>query len=266
MRYALGIEYDGSRYCGWQHQDHCNAVQTYVERALSLIAAHPIEVRCAGRTDTGVHALNQVVHFDTVAQRPDRAWVEGVNTRLPNDIRIHWVKMVTDDFDARFSAIARQYRYAILNTPTSSALLRGRVTWVRELLDAQKMHHAAQALVGEQDFSSFRAAGCQAKHPIREVQWVQVQRKGNMVLVDIRANAFLHHMVRNIVGSLIKVGKGERPESWIAELLTLKDRTAAAETAPAAGLYFVTAIYPQEFKIPKRRPDCIIWSCDENTG
>ncbi len=261
-RYALGIEYDGSAYCGWQHQDHCRAVQTQVERALSAIAAEPIQVRCAGRTDTGVHALNQVVHFDTTAQRPLRAWVDGVNTQLPDDVRVHWVKPVADDFDARFSAVARQYRYVIYNHATASALLRGRVTWVRDPLDAQAMHQAAQALIGEHDFSSFRAAGCQAKHPRRNVQWIQVRRQGVLVLVDIRANAFLHHMVRNIVGSLIPVGAGERPEAWLGELLALRDRTQAAETAPAAGLYFVTAHYPEALGIPRRAPDCVVWACE----
>jgi len=263
VRYALGIEYDGRAYCGWQHQDHCRAVQTQVERALSIIADEPIQVRCAGRTDTGVHALNQVVHFDTTAQRPLRAWVEGVNTHLPDDVRVHWVKPVPDDFDARFSAVARQYRYVIYNHPTASALLRGRVTWVRQALDAAAMHRAAQALLGEQDFSSFRATGCQAKHPMRQVQRVQVERQGDMVWVDIRANAFLHHMVRNIVGSLIRVGMGEQAESWLAELLAKRDRTQAAETAPAAGLYFITAFYPDALQIPRRGADCVVWTCAE---
>ena len=261
MRIALGIEYDGSAYCGWQHQDHCPAVQTEVERAVGFVADHPVEVVCAGRTDTGVHALNQVVHFDTEAQRPLRAWVEGVNTRLPDAIRIHWTKPVDAAFDARFSAIARRYRYVIHNAPTRSALLRQRVTWVREPLDAAAMHVAAQALLGEQDFSSFRAAGCQARHPIREVQRVSVQRQGEIVFLDIQANAFLHHMVRNIAGSLIKVGLGQQPTTWIAELLAQKDRTQAAETAPASGLYFVTAVYPAALAIPEREPDCVVWRC-----
>ncbi len=263
MRYALGIEYDGSAYCGWQHQDHCRAVQTQVERALSAIAAEAVSVRCAGRTDTGVHALNQVVHFDTTARRPLRAWVEGVNTQLPDDVRVHWVRPVPDDFDARFSAVARQYRYVIHNHATASALLRGRVAWVRDRLDAGAMHRAAQALIGEHDFSSFRAAGCQARHPVREVQMIRVGRRGDLVVVDIRANAFLHHMVRNIVGSLIRVGKGEQAESWLGGLLALRDRTQAAETAPAGGLYFVTAIYPDALAIPRRAPDCVVWACEE---
>ncbi len=262
-RYALGIEYDGSGYCGWQHQDHCRAVQTQVEAALSRIAAHPVQVRCAGRTDTGVHALNQVVHFDADASRPERAWVEGANTHLPDDVRIRWVKPVADDFDARFSAVARQYRYVIYNDATPSALLRGRVTPVREPLDAARMHRAAQALIGEHDFSSFRAAGCQAKHPRRNVQWITVSRRGPLVFVDIRANAFLHHMVRNIVGSLIRIGTGEREEGWMAALLALRDRTQAAETAPAQGLYFVTAFYPSALVIPERQPDCVVWHCEE---
>ena len=261
MRIALGIEYDGSGYCGWQHQDHCPAVQTRVEAALRFVADATVSVTCAGRTDTGVHALNQVVHFDTDARRPLRAWTEGINTRLPDDIRVHWAKVVADDFDARFSAVARRYSYVIHNVPTRSALLRQRVAWVRQPLDAEAMHAAAQALVGERDFSSFRAAGCQARHPVREVQRVSVRRQGDMVLIDIQANAFLHHMVRNIAGSLIKVGLGERPTEWIAELLAMRDRTQAAETAPAAGLYFVTAVYPPALSIPEREPDCVIWRC-----
>ncbi len=261
VRYALGIEYDGGAYCGWQHQDHCSAVQTQVEGALGKIAGHPVEVCCAGRTDTGVHALNQVVHFDTSVERPGRAWVEGSNTHLPDDVRIHWVKAMPSDFDARFSAYARQYRYVIHNASTRSALLRGRVTWLRHALNVEAMHHAAQALVGEQDFSSFRAAGCQAKHPMRNVHWVKVHRQGDMIFIDIEANAFLHHMVRNIAGSLIKVGLGQQSETWIAELLAAKDRTRAAETAPASGLYFITALYTEAFQVPVYQPDCIVWNC-----
>lgn len=259
MRIALGVEYQGTRYCGWQYQQHCDAVQQHVQSALSEIAAHPVEVHCAGRTDTGVHAIGQVVHFETDSVRPDRAWYEGANTQLPSDIRIAWAKPVEPDFHARFSAVARQYRYVIFNRPVHSAVLADRVTWERIKLDEQAMHQASQTLIGEQDFSSFRAAGCQASHANREVQSIKVSRHDDFVFVDIQANAFLHHMVRNIVGILMEVGRGDQPIEWVAQLLALKDRTRAGVTAPASGLYFVNALYPEHFKIPQVTLDQLLW-------
>ncbi|CAN8140536.1 tRNA pseudouridine(38-40) synthase [uncultured Thiomicrorhabdus sp.] len=262
MRIALGIEYLGGAYCGYQRQKHCQSVQEYLEKALSSIANETIELFCAGRTDTGVHAIGQVVHFNTNAVRPEKAWIQGANTHLPADIRIAWMQEVPggdDGFHARFSAVARQYRYVIYNRKVHSAVLAGRVTHEPYPLNAELMNQAAQALIGEQDFSSFRAAACQASHAMRNVQSVQVGRVGGFVLIDIQANAFLHHMVRNIVGSLIQVGKQQQPVEWVADLLALQDRTKAAPTAPAEGLYFVNAIYPDVWQIPQTRLDEVLW-------
>ena len=267
MRIALGVEYLGGAYCGYQRQKHCPSVQENLEQALSSIANEAVELFCAGRTDTGVHAVGQVVHFDTSVQRPPKAWIQGANTHLPADIRISWMQQMADGnfqldqgFHARFSAVARQYRYVIYNRPVHSAVLAGRVTHQAYPLDADKMHQAAQSLIGEQDFSSFRAAACQANHARRNVQKVSVSRSGDFVFIDIQANAFLHHMVRNIAGSLMEVGKGKRSTVWIAELLALKDRTQAAPTAPAAGLYFVNAIYPEQWEIPQVSVDEVLWN------
>lgn len=262
MRIALGIEYQGGAYCGYQRQKHCPSVQQYLEQALSSIANQTIELFCAGRTDTGVHAVGQVVHFDTDVIRPEKAWIQGANTHLPADIRIAWMQEMpdgNDGFHARFSAVARQYRYVIYNRRVNSAVLAGRVTHEPYQLNADLMHQAAQALLGEQDFSSFRAAACQASHAMRNVQSVRVSRIGDFVLIDIQANAFLHHMVRNIVGSLMVVGKQQKPVEWIADLLALQDRTQAAPTAPAEGLYFVNAIYPEAWQVPQTHLDEVLW-------
>ncbi len=256
---VLGIEYQGTHYCGWQFQDHCDSVQENLQKALSFVANEAISVFCAGRTDTAVHAVGQVVHFETKAVRPDRAWLEGVNTKLPRDIRVIWVKGFKGDFHARFSAIARQYRYVIFNRKVNSAVLASRVTWISSPLEENKMNQAAKALMGKQDFSSFRASGCQAKNPNREIQSISVTRRGDFVLLDIQANAFLHHMVRNIAGSLISVGKNKQSVNYIKELLELKDRQKAGVTAPAAGLYFVNAIYPDKWQIPRVPVDEVLW-------
>lgn len=259
-RIAIQVEYQGTAYCGWQRQKHCNSVQQNLEVALSDIANEAIDLHCAGRTDTGVHAIGQIAHFDTKSTRPGKAWVQGVNTKLPSDIRVIWAsEMAQDDFHARFSAVARQYRYVIFNRPVHSAVLANRVTWENRLLDEKKMHQAAQALIGEQDFSSFRAAGCQASHAKREVQAVTVSRSGHFVFVDIQANAFLHHMVRNIVGTLMEVGRGEQPLNWVPDLLEKQDRTQAGITAPADGLYFLNALYPNGFEMPRIELDELLW-------
>lgn len=259
--FAIGIEYQGTAYCGWQRQKHCDSVQQNLEKALSAIANETIELNCAGRTDTGVHAIGQVAHFETEVLRPDKAWVQGVNTQLPTDIRVSWVREMSQEFHARFSAHARQYRYVIFNRKVPSAILAHRVTWEGRRLDERKMHDAAQALLGEHDFSSFRASGCQAKHPIREVQYIQVSRHGNFVFVDIKANAFLHHMVRNIVGTLLEVGRLEQSVEWVSQLLAQKDRTQAGITAPADGLYFVNAFFPQRFEVPQVVLSELLWQC-----
>ena len=251
MRYALGIEYDGTDFLGWQRLSHGRSVQGEIEAALSFVAAHAVEVTCAGRTDAGVHARCQVVHFDTHAQRTERAWALGANSRLPRDVAVLWARAVPDAFHARFGARARCYRYTILNRPVRAALAARFVTWERVPLDAARMHVAAQALVGEHDFSAFRTVQCQAKSPMRNLQEVRVAREGDDVVIEVEANAFLHHMVRNIVGSLLPVGRGERDPDWIAALLAGRDRSVAGPTAPASGLCFVAPRYPREWPLPE---------------
>jgi tRNA pseudouridine38-40 synthase len=244
---ALRIEYDGSAYCGWQKQAHSPSVQAELEQALSYVADSPVELVCAGRTDTGVHACDQVAHFDTQVERSNRSWLLGTNCRLPRDIRIKWVDRMSLDFHARFSAVARSYRYVILNSNTPSALFHNKLCWEHRKLDQVKMHEAAQQLLGEHDFNAFRAAGCQAKSPVRTVEYLNVTRHDEMIYIDIKANAFLHHMVRNIAGSLMKIGSGEQSVDWLSHVLHSRDRRQAAMTAPASGLYFVQAFYPDEY-------------------
>lgn len=254
MRIALGIEYDGHRYFGWQRQQEVDTIQARVETVLSTIADQPIQVQCAGRTDAGVHATGQVIHFDCDAPRKMAAWTLGANANLPDDIAVRWAFPVSDDFHARFSATGRRYRYIICNRPLRPGILRKGVTHHHIPLDATAMHRAAQWLLGEQDFSSFRAAECQSKTPFRNVTRVSVQRYGDFVIMDIRANAFLHHMVRNIAGSLLKVGEGLQQPEWIGELLALKDRTQAPATAKPHGLYLVAVDYPVRFGLPDAAP------------
>jgi tRNA pseudouridine38-40 synthase len=250
MKYALGVEYRGTEYCGWQRQPHCDSVQQNLEQALSFVADHSVELVCAGRTDSGVHALQQVAHFDSAARRSERAWLMGANCRLPRDIRIRWVVPVADDFHARFAARARAYRYLIYNVAVPSALFHDLSAWEYHPLDHDSMHSTAQLLLGEHDFSSFRAVGCQAKSSSRQVRQIAVSRQGDLVMLDIEANAFLYHMVRNIAGSLIAVGKGELGIDEFARIFAARDRNLAAPTAPAAGLYFLHASYDDRFKLP----------------
>jgi len=252
MRYALGIEYDGKKYCGWQRQNSVVSVQQTLERALSKIANKPIEVICAGRTDTGVNATNQVVHFETEQVRKDAGWTLGVNTHLPDDIAVTWVKTVDDSFHARFSATARRYRYIIYNNRLRSAILSYGISHCHFPLDEKLMHTAAQHLIGKHDFTSFRTVHCQSHSAVRTIQHCHVSRQGQYIIVDIKANAFLHHMVRNIVGSLMRVGQSKEPTEWIKEVLELKNRCMAGVTAPPEGLYFVEVDYPAHFDLPKR--------------
>lgn len=251
-RIACRIEYNGSHYHGWQSQPHLDVktVQDALESGIAAVAGQSVRVQCAGRTDTGVHGFAQIVHFDAPVTRSAKAWVLGVNANLPRDVRVHWAVPVHDDFHARFSATARRYRYLIANTPVRPALLGAQLTWNRRRLDARLMHAEAQSLLGEQDFSAFRAAACQSNSPNRNVHSVAVERRGELLVVDIKANAFLHHMVRNIVGSLMAVGTGRCGPGWVAELLRGRDRTAAAETASADGLYLVEVDYPERFDLP----------------
>ncbi|TAM11136.1 MAG: tRNA pseudouridine(38-40) synthase TruA [Nevskiaceae bacterium] len=249
-RWAVCVQYDGTVFSGWQRQDDRRSVQQEVETALSAIAGAPVVVACAGRTDAGVHAFGQVVSFDTATSRAPQAWVAGGNSRLPPDVSFAWAQAVPESFHARFSALSRSYRYVIWNAPARAALVARHAVWVRYPLNAQRMHAAAQALLGEQDFSAFRAAGCQSRTPMRCVFSADVWRSGAFVVVEIRANAFVYHMVRNIVGSLIEVGQGRRPPAWIAELLAGRDRRLAAATAPPGGLFFAGVEYAADYALP----------------
>ncbi|MFN2289309.1 MAG: tRNA pseudouridine(38-40) synthase TruA [Chromatocurvus sp.] len=250
-RIACCLEYSGSAYSGWQSQRGVRTVQDALEHALSSVADAPVRVHCAGRTDTGVHAAGQWIHFAPSRERDVGAWVRGGNANLPHDIRLLHAAAVTEQFHARHSATARHYRYIIANTPVASALCRGQVTWVRQPLDAQRMHRAAQALLGERDFSAFRAASCQSRTAMRCIHRVSVRRAGALLAIDVSANAFLHHMVRNIAGALIAVGIGRRHIDWIGELLRGRDRTRSAATAAPDGLYLVGVTYPGHFGLPE---------------
>lgn len=243
MRISLGIEYKGVNYHGWQRQEGLNTVQLQVEQALSSIANKPINVICAGRTDVGVHAKEQVVHFDTEVERSINSWLLGTNSLLPRDICIKWVRPVSDDFNARFSARARRYTYLIYNGRIRPAILNGLVTHHRRHLNADLMHQAGQHLLGEQDFSSFRGAGCQSKTAMRNVHYLRVKRQGDLIIISIKANAFLLHMVRNIVGLLMAVGEEKFPPDYAKDLLAERDRKAAEITAPAYGLYLSKVYY-----------------------
>ena len=250
MRIALGIEYDGTDFQGWQRLSHGPSVQAAVESVLSFVADHPVEVTCAGRTDSGVHARCQVVHFDTTAVRSPRAWILGSNSRLPDSVCVRFAQTVPDDFHARFSATSRRYRYRILNRAIRPALEARYVTWERQPLDVDAMQAAANSLLGEHDFSAFRAISCQANSARRTVHEVTLTRHGDAIEMAIEANAFLHHMVRNIVGSLLPVGLGERPAAWVGQLLAGRDRTVAGPTAPPTGLTFEGPRYPGRFGLP----------------
>ena len=243
MRIALGLEYEGSGFCGWQSQAGGGAVQDVVESALSIIADAPTRVVCAGRTDAGVHALAQVVHFDTQAVRPDTAWVRGVNAHLPATVAVRWAREVGDDFHARFSARGRRYRYLLLNRAERPGLMARRVGWFHRPLDAAAMAAAAGLLMGEHDFSAFRSVECQAKSPVKTLRRADVVRHGDLLVFDFEASAFLHHMVRNLVGALVYVGKGAHPPEWAGELLAGRDRARAAPTFESCGLYFVGVDY-----------------------
>ncbi len=253
-RYAIGLEYDGSEFLGWQIQRQEPTVQGCLEQALAVVANHEARVTCCGRTDTGVHALCQVAHFDTSAERDERSWILGLNSNLPRGISVLWIRQVDPSFHARFSAFSRSYRYLILNRWVRPALDARRMSWCRTPLDADKMHDAAQVLLGEHDFTSFRATACQARHAVREIHQVSVQRSGERVTLEVTANGFLYHMVRNIAGSLIRVGQGDESVAWMKKVLETMDRTAAAPTAPPEGLYFVGARYPASYDLPVSAP------------
>lgn len=251
-RVVIAFEYDGSAYHGWQLQKSgVRSVEAELAAAVARVANHPVDLVCAGRTDAGVHASYQIAHFETSSVRNLRSWVMGINTALPYDISVHWAGNGEKDFHARFSAVYRRYRYVICNTAVRPGIQRGQVSWTYRLLDANQMHESAQALVGEHDFSSFRAAGCQSRTPIRYLEQISVTRINDFIVIDVQANAFLHHMVRNIAGALMAVGSGLQPVGWVGEVLAARDRTVAGVTAPPYGLYLVDVGYPGDCGIPE---------------
>lgn len=250
MKVALGLEYCGSRYSGWQRQSHVISIQQCVEEALSKVADQDITVQCAGRTDTGVHALHQVVHFETSAEREKHAWVFGGNVNLPPDISVLWAKNIPEDFHARFSATGRTYRYLILNRQARPGIMNRKITWEYRPLDEKRMLKAAECLVGEHDFTSYRAVECQAKNPVRKIRRLEITRQAEIISIEIEANAFLHHMVRNIAGVLMAIGIGKAPVEWSKEVLEARDRTLGGMTAPPDGLYLLNVSYPENYQIP----------------
>jgi tRNA pseudouridine38-40 synthase len=257
MRIAIGIEYDGTHYYGWQNQHELPTIQNCLEQALSKIANQPITTTCAGRTDAGVHALGQIVHFDTTALRNEKAWVLGTSRYLPAAMRVRWAKPVADDFHARYSAITRRYHYWIYNHPQRPVWQRHGVTWCYSPLNEKHMAQAATYLLGEHDFSSFRGGDCQSKTPWRNLLHLSIVRRGNYLLLDVKANSFLHHMVRNIVGVLLAVGSGKKPPDWVQQVLQAKQRTAASITAPPHGLYLMEVEYPTAYQFPQLTPDSL---------
>lgn len=251
MRVVLGLEYRGVGFCGWQSQPQGCGVQDALEAAVSAIAGAKTAVTAAGRTDTGVHAAFQVAHFDTTARRPLTAWVRGVNSHLPAGVAVLWAREVGEDFHARFAAIQRGYRYVLLNHPVRPGLNSGLIGWHHRPLDAAAMNLAAAQLLGQHDFSAFRAAECQARSPVKELRLAHVERSGDYLLCDFRADGFLHHMVRNLMGCLVQIGAGSQPPGWIREILDSRDRTRAAPTFDAAGLYLTHIRYPAHFGLPE---------------
>jgi len=257
MRIALALEYDGSRFLGWQTQPGGGTVQDTLQAALSGIAGSAVQVTCAGRTDRGVHAREQVVHFDTEAARPDSAWVRGVNALLPDSVAVLWAARVADEFHARYAALARTYRYVLLNRPVRPALAARHAGWTHAPLDVAAMRAAALQLVGEHDFSAFRAAECQARSPVRTLQALEVQARGERIDFVLRANAFLQHMVRNIVGTLVYVGNGRHAPQWAGEVLASRDRARAAPTFAAEGLYLERVEYAERWGLPMLEPGAL---------
>ena len=259
MRIALGVEYDGSAFCGWQFQDHSPSVQEAVEKALSAVANEPVRVVCAGRTDTGVHATEQVIHFDSEVERSMRSWVRGANANLPKEVVLLWATPIDDEFHARFAAVRRRYRYVIFNRAIRPTFLDKRTSWEYRDLNVDRMAEAASSLIGEHDFSSYRAVGCQAKNPVRTIHDIQLSRHNELIFIDIEANAFLHHMVRNIAGVLMTIGAGEQAVDWAAEVLEYKDRTKGGKTASPSGLYLTGVTYPEQFQLPQIQHSAAIW-------
>ncbi|WP_374356135.1 tRNA pseudouridine(38-40) synthase TruA [Chitinimonas sp.] len=249
MRIVLGIEYDGRAFCGWQAQPSRLSVQDALEAAIAKMAGHPVRLHAAGRTDAGVHACQQVAHFDTEVNRSLTAWVRGVNSFLPAGLAVLWSRQLGDEFHARFSAVQRHYRYVLLNHPVRPALLAGRVGWHHAPLSLEAMQLAAQRLVGEHDFSSFRSSECQAKSPVKHLTRFAIRREGDLLLCDVSAGGFLHHMVRNLMGAMVHIGRGAAEPEWMSDLLAARDRTIAPATFMPDGLYFAGVSYPEQFGI-----------------
>lgn len=254
IRIAIGIEYDGAAFCGWQFQGHCRSVQEVLELALGQVAAETIRIHAAGRTDAGVHATGQVAHFDTEANRDPRAWLMGVNASLPPEVAVTWVRSVSPEFHARFRAIRRRYAYLILNRRSRSPIWRNRVAWECRPLELAPMQEAAAMLLGQHDFSAFRGSACQAKSPVKTVRHLHLHRQDDLIHLDIEADGFLLHMVRNIVGALLAVGRGEAEPAWVAQVLASRDRRKAGVTAAPHGLYLTEVGYPSNFAIPSGNP------------
>ena len=259
MRLALGVEYAGTHFCGWQYQPHARTVQEALQKAISTVANHQVEVFAAGRTDTGVHALNQVIHFDTEAVRSDRGWLLGINTNLPEDVNVTWIKPVDDDFNARFSALKRSYRYLILNRLSRSAVHHNRMWWHHHPLDIQRMQAAADQLIGRHDFTAFRATECQAKSPVKTLDKILVSRQQDCIAIDVEAKSFLHHMVRNLVGVMTAIGDGSKPVEWAGEVLRSVDRRQGGITSPPQGLYLVDVRYPEQYSLPTVSGFPVLW-------
>lgn len=262
MKFAVALEYDGAQFKGWQTQVGQRSVQADVEAAISKVANEKIAVVTAGRTDAGVHAAKQIIHFETTVQRDCYNWLSGCNSNLPRDIAFKWIMPVTDDFHARFSALARHYRYYICNTPQRSSIFHKKMTWHLQTVDEKLMHAAAQIFVGKHDFSSFRDADCQAKNAVRTIEFINIKRQGDIIRLDIKANAFLHHMVRNIVGSLLEIGEQKRDVEWLKAVFAARDRRQAGVTARADGLYMVDVCYPDHFQLPREKLFSYIEECD----
>jgi tRNA pseudouridine38-40 synthase len=259
VRIALGIEYDGTHFSGWQIQIEQRTVQSCLNDAIAIVANHPVKTTAAGRTDSGVHAIQQVVHFDSSAERSPRNWVLGINANLPRDINVVWAKPVTDDFSARFSATSRSYRYLILNRQSRSAIHDNRMWWYFKKLDIKRMQEAAKLLVGHHDFSAFRAKECQATTPMKTLERISVTQVDDCIAVDVKAQSFLHHMVRNIVGVLVPIGEGSQDVEWAEFVLQSKDRALGGITSPPEGLYFVNVDYPEKYELPTVSAFPVVW-------
>jgi len=259
VKVALGIEYDGTQFCGWQIQLSQRTVQGCLEEALSRVANHPVKTTAAGRTDSGVHALQQVVHFETTVERDERNWILGLNTNLPNDINVLWAKPVADDFSARFSALNRHYRYIIINRVSRSSIHSKRMWWMFSPLDIERMQAAADLLVGHHDFSAFRAKDCQANNPVKTLEKLQITKQGDCIAIDVKSQSFLHHMVRNLVGVLVLIGEGKKPVIWAQQVLESRDRGQGGITSPPQGLYFTKVEYPEKYDLPTVSNFPVVW-------